>query len=170
LLDSHRGYDPGALLMAQELAVALDGSLVSATVSRLLVDLNRSIGHPQLFSATTRRLAPPIREEILAQYYRPYREQVERLVGQAVSDKQRVIHISSHSFTPELDGKRRHRSAVSPRPAWRKRALCALEDNVGRTCADAARTSQLSLCRQRRRTDRLFATAFCFGRLCRDRT
>jgi len=105
LLDSHRGYDPGALLMAQELAVALDGSLVSATVSRLLVDLNRSIGHPQLFSATTRRLAPPIREEILAQYYRPYREQVERLVGQAVSDKQRVIHISSHSFTPELDGK-----------------------------------------------------------------
>jgi len=105
LLDSHRGYDPGALLMAQELAVAFDAPLVTATVSRLLVDLNRSIAHPQLFSAATRHLPPTLREEILAQYYRPYREQVERLVKQAVSDGQRVIHISSHSFTPELNGK-----------------------------------------------------------------
>jgi predicted N-formylglutamate amidohydrolase len=108
LLDSHRGYDPGALLMAQELAAAFDGKLVTSTVSRLLVDLNRSIGHPTLFSPTTRRLPPPVREQILAQYYRPYREQVERLVAQAVSEGQRVIHISSHSFTPELDGKVRH--------------------------------------------------------------
>lgn len=105
LLGSHRGYDPGALLMAQELAKGLDGALVTATVSRLLVDLNRSIGHPRLFSATTRRLPKPMREEILTHYYRPYREQVEALVGQAVSAGQRVIHISSHSFTPELDGK-----------------------------------------------------------------
>lgn len=105
LLDSHRGYDAGALLMAQELATAFDGALVTATVSRLLVDLNRSVGHPQLFSATTRRLPPLAREQILTQYYRPYREQVEALIGQAVSGGKRVIHISSHSFTPELDGK-----------------------------------------------------------------
>ena len=94
--------------MAQELAAAFDGALVTSTVSRLLVDLNRSIGHPKLFSETTRHLPPPVREEILAQYYRPYREQVERLVAQAVADGQRVIHISSHSFTPELNGKVRN--------------------------------------------------------------
>lgn len=94
--------------MAKELAAAFDGALVTSTVSRLLVDLNRSIGHPTLFSATSRRLPPPVREEILVQYYRPYREQVERLVTQAVSDGQRVIHISSHSFTPELNGKVRN--------------------------------------------------------------
>ncbi|WP_240475732.1 N-formylglutamate amidohydrolase [Herbaspirillum rhizosphaerae] len=105
LLDSHRGYDAGALPMAQKLATAFDGALVTATVSRLLVDLNRSIGHPQLFSAMTRRLSPAMREEILAHYYRPYRERVETLVRQAVSEGKRVIHISSHSFTPELDGK-----------------------------------------------------------------
>nr|WP_272942488.1 N-formylglutamate amidohydrolase [Herbaspirillum sp. CF444] len=105
LLDSHRGYDAGALLMAQKLATAFDGALVTATVSRLLVDLNRSIGHPRLFSTTTRRLLPATRKEILAQYYRPYREQVEGLVRQAVSEGKRVIHISSHSFTPELNGK-----------------------------------------------------------------
>lgn len=45
-----------------------------------------------------------MREDILAQYYRPYREQVEALVRQAVSEGKRVIHISSHSFTPELNG------------------------------------------------------------------
>ena len=108
LLDSHRGYDAGALLMAQELAAAFDGALVTATVSRLLVDLNRSIGHPKLFSATTRRLPRSTREEILTQYYRPYRAQVESLVAHALADGRRVIHISSHSFTPELDGKVRH--------------------------------------------------------------
>jgi len=108
LLDSHRGYDAGALLMAEELAMTFGAALVTSTISRLLVDLNRSIGHPRLFSTTTRRLSPPVREEILAQYYRPYREQVERLVTRAVSDGQRVIHISSHSFTPELNGKVRN--------------------------------------------------------------
>jgi len=126
-LDSHRGYDAGALLMAEELAAAFGGPLVTSTVSRLLVDLNRSIGHPQLFSATTRRLPPPVREEILTQYYRPFREQVERLVRQAVSDGQRVIHISSHSFTPELNGKvRRADVGLLYDPARRGEAeLCA---------------------------------------------
>jgi len=127
LLDSHRGYDPGALLVAQELAAALGGALVTATVSRLLVDINRSIGHRQLFSTMTCRLPPPIRAEILAQYYRPYREQVEQLVRQAVSRKQRVLHISSHSFTPELDGKVRNADVgLLYHPARRGEvALCA---------------------------------------------
>ena len=48
LLDSHRGYDPGALIMARALATAFAAPLVTSTVSRLLVDLNRSVGHPRL--------------------------------------------------------------------------------------------------------------------------
>ncbi|MGZ3253739.1 MAG: N-formylglutamate amidohydrolase [Burkholderiaceae bacterium] len=104
LLDSHRGYDAGALRMATELAGAFDAQLVTSTVSRLLVDLNRSIGHPRLFSVATRSLPAAVREEIVAQYYAPYRAQVERLVGLSVAAGRRVVHISSHSFTPELDG------------------------------------------------------------------
>ena len=88
LLDTHRGYDPGALRMAGDLAAAFGAPLVSSTVSRLLVDLNRSVGHRQLFSAATRGVPRTVRETILAQHYRPWR----------------VLHISSHSFTPELDG------------------------------------------------------------------
>ena len=105
LLDSHRGYDPGALVMAKALASAFAAPLVASTVSRLLIDLNRSIGHPQLFSAATRGAPAETRAQIVEQHYRPYRVQVERLVRQAVSRGHRVIHISSHSFTAELDGK-----------------------------------------------------------------
>ena len=105
LLDSHRGYDPGSLVMAKALAGAFGAPLVASTVSRLLVDLNRSIGHPQLFSAVTRAAPARTRAQIVEHHYRPYRTQVERLVGQAVARGHRVIHISSHSFTAELNGR-----------------------------------------------------------------
>jgi predicted N-formylglutamate amidohydrolase len=105
LLDSHRGYDPGSLVMAKALASAYRAPLVASTVSRLLIDLNRSIGNPRLFSAVTRAAPAETRAQIVEQHYQPYRVQVERLVGQAVSRGHRVIHISSHSFTAELDGK-----------------------------------------------------------------
>ena len=107
LLESHRGYDPGALVMARALTRAFRAPLVASTTSRLLIDLNRSIGHPQLFSAATRSAPAKLRAKIVEQHYRPYRAQVERLVRQSVSRGRRVIHISSHSFTPELDGKAR---------------------------------------------------------------
>lgn len=107
LLRSHRGYDPGALVMATALAAALDAPLVASTVSRLLVDLNRSIGHRQLFSAATRGAPAALRERVVDQHYRPYRAQVERLVRRSVARGRRVIHVSSHSFTPALNGSMR---------------------------------------------------------------
>jgi len=91
--------------VARALARALGAPLVTSTISRLLIDLNRSIGHPQLFSAAMRGAPAELRAKIIEQHYRPYRMQVERLVRQSASRGQRVIHISSHSFTPELDGK-----------------------------------------------------------------
>ena len=105
LLDSHRGYDPGSLVMAKALASTWRAPLVASTTSRLLIDLNRTIGHPQLFSAVTRSAPAETRAQIVKQHYRPYRVQVERLVRQAVARGRRVIHISSHSFTAELDGR-----------------------------------------------------------------
>jgi predicted N-formylglutamate amidohydrolase len=108
LLDSHRGWDPGALVMANALASARRAPLVASTVSRLVVDLNRSIGHPQLFSEVTRTAPTETRAQIVEQCYRPHREQVERLVCEAVSRGDRVIHIASHSFTPELHGRVRN--------------------------------------------------------------
>jgi predicted N-formylglutamate amidohydrolase len=108
LLDSHRGYDAGALIMARALARTFAAPLVVSTVSRLLVDLNRSVGHPRLHSEATRKAPAEVRQSILKNYYQPYRAQAERLVSRAIAKHGRVIHLSSHSFTPELDGKVRN--------------------------------------------------------------
>jgi predicted N-formylglutamate amidohydrolase len=104
LLNSHYGYDPGALDMARSLAAALDAPLVASTTSRLLIDLNRPVDHPKLFSGITRAAPAEMRAEIISGYHEPYQLQVEKLVSQLVARGRRVIHIASHSFTPELDG------------------------------------------------------------------
>jgi len=108
LLDSHRGFDPGALIMARALSTVCAAPLVASTVSRLLVDLNRSIGHPGLHYETIRNAPSEVRLRILKHYYQPYRAQAERLVRQAIADHGHVIHLSSHSYTPELDGQVRN--------------------------------------------------------------
>ena len=94
--------------MAKALADAFGAPLVASTVSRLLVDLNRSIGNPQVFSAATRGVPVVDRIAIAEQYYRPYRADVERIVSHAILRGHRVIHVSSHSFTPQLNGKKRN--------------------------------------------------------------
>ena len=104
LLDSHRGFDPGALLMAKALARDFGAPLVAATVSRLLVDLNRSLGHRHVFSPMTRAAPAALRARIVDEHYRPHRAEVERLVRGSVARGFRVIHVASHSFTPILDG------------------------------------------------------------------
>lgn len=107
LLATHRGFDAGALVMARSLADAFDAPLLTATVSRLLVDLNRSVGHPRLHFEPVLALPGAQRQRILARHYQPYRRQAERLVHEGIASHGRVIHVSCHSFTPVLDGKRR---------------------------------------------------------------
>ena len=104
LLQTHRGWDPGALLLARELADARNAPLFFATTTRLLIDLNRSIGHRQLHSEITRSLARAIRREIAAHHYQPYRDTVESEVARLIAAGKRVVHVASHSFTPELGG------------------------------------------------------------------
>lgn len=108
LLHTHRGYDAGALVLARELAGALAAPLFVSASSRLLIDLNRSIGHPRLYSEATRSAPAAVRREILERYYLPYRSQTEAAIAETVAHGGRAIHISSHSFTPELDGEIRN--------------------------------------------------------------
>lgn len=107
ILATHRGFDPGALELARRFARELQVPIVSSTVSRLLVELNRSPDHPQLFSEFTRELAETEREELLARYYQPYRDEVQRLIEAGIARAGRVVHLSVHSFTPILDGVKR---------------------------------------------------------------
>lgn len=103
-LESHRGFDPGALAVARDFSAALDAQLMYSTTSRLLVELNRSPHHPQLFSEASRALSNDERQRLLAGHYRPYRERVESAVRETCENGQRIVHVSCHSFTPVLDG------------------------------------------------------------------
>lgn len=107
LLATHRGYDAGALAMARDLARAFDAPLVASTVSRLVVDLNRSLHNPRAWSACTAVLPAPARERIVRRYYAPHWRRVEMLAAAAAASGRRVVHVASHSFTPVLDGVRR---------------------------------------------------------------
>jgi predicted N-formylglutamate amidohydrolase len=107
-LSSHRGYDAGALVMARTLAAAMNAPLVASTVSRLVIDLNRSLDNAGVWSDATRTAPQEIRDRIVRKHYLPYRSSVERFVAAGREARQQVIHVSSHSFTPVLDGKPRH--------------------------------------------------------------
>ena len=83
----------------------LHAPLVTSTVSRLLIDLNRSIGHPQLFSAATRSAVQRCASESSNSITFHTASGSSNSSRRSVSRGRRVIHISSHSFTPELYGK-----------------------------------------------------------------
>lgn len=104
LLASHRGWDPGTLALARRLSARLGAPLVEATVTRLLVDLNRSAHNPRVFSEVTRGLRRAEREELIDRYHTPHREAVTALVAGMVDAGQTVIHLGVHSFTPVLNG------------------------------------------------------------------
>ena len=108
LLDSHRGWDAGALELGRRMADAFGAPLHVATTTRLLVDLNRSIGHRQLFSEVTRALPRARRQEIVDRHYRPHRQAVEAEIARLVASGCQVIHVASHSFTPTLGSVPRH--------------------------------------------------------------
>lgn len=101
VLDSHRGVDIGAGFLATELSRVLEFPLFSGEVSRLLIELNRSVRHPQLFSEFTCMLLETEKENLIKNFYIPYRTRVEKWIASSVKP---VVHLSIHSFTPVFNG------------------------------------------------------------------
>jgi predicted N-formylglutamate amidohydrolase len=112
VLESHQGWDPGALrlaqLMARRLGPRLARPLLATRWSRLLVESNRSLTNPRLWSRFTKDLSREERQRIVDRYWRPHREEVEAAVEEVVARGGRVVHVAVHSFTPVLDGVARH--------------------------------------------------------------
>ena len=105
LLQSHRGHDPGALDMAKKLAQGLKAPIIFSKITRLLIDLNRSPDNPGRFSEITNRLGAPEKAVIQELYYQPYRAEVKSGLSGIIRQSGRALHISVHTFTPELHGK-----------------------------------------------------------------
>lgn len=103
ILESHRGWDPGAIELTRELVKAGAHSTSIHQVSRLLIELNRSKNHPDLFSQYSIQLPLEMKRELLHTIYLPYRSRVKASISQCKD----VVHLSVHSFTPILKGKKR---------------------------------------------------------------
>jgi len=104
VLQTHRGYDPGAWEIAQFMATQLNVPLFACHTTRLLVEANRSFNSAELFSAFSKELSMEEKQQILDKYYFPYRNRVEQAIADAPKP---VLHISVHTFTPVWEGKER---------------------------------------------------------------
>jgi predicted N-formylglutamate amidohydrolase len=105
LLASHRGWDAGTLKLARSLAKGLGATPITSTVTRLLVDLNRSAHNPRVFSQVTRSLSREERVSLLERFHRPHWDRVLAAASRGVANNGLALHLGVHSFTPELDGK-----------------------------------------------------------------
>ena len=79
-INTHRGFDIGALDAARSFARATRSPLFYSKTTRLLVDLNRELRSPTAFSEFTKPLPKAARAELVAKYWRPHRDRVEECV------------------------------------------------------------------------------------------
>lgn len=103
-LVSHRGWDPGSLEIGEAMSAMLGAPLVIQRVTRLLVECNRSLDHPRLFSEFSGALPEEARRVVVERYWRSHRE---RVLARIVESDEPVVHVGVHTFTPEWQGRAR---------------------------------------------------------------
>ncbi len=108
ILASHRGYDIGISKVARRIALTLRQPLFACYTTRLLIDPNRSPGHPDLFSRFSDRLTRAEKNWIAHKFHHRHRESVTQHIRKQVRGNRRVLHFSLHSFTPVLNGQKRN--------------------------------------------------------------
>ena len=101
---SHKGYDPGSFEMGKYLARELHVPIFYQKVSRLLIEMNRSLHANDLFSIYTKEISESKKNELIDKYYIPYRSEVEGKIIEHLHRGEKVLHISMHTFTPSLNG------------------------------------------------------------------
>jgi predicted N-formylglutamate amidohydrolase len=104
LLASHRGYDTGAGALAMAMAAACGVKPACYPWTRLLIDANRSLTSRSLFSAVSKKLPEPDRRFLVESLYLPYRTAVEKRLHRPLKNGACVIHVSVHTFAPDLNG------------------------------------------------------------------
>lgn len=104
LLERHIAIDIGAAPLTRSLASALDAPAILATVSRLVIDLNREVGHDGLIPKRSDGhiifgnvdLDPA---ERIARFHRPYHATIEAEIDRC----RPTLLVAVHSFTPALE-------------------------------------------------------------------
>lgn len=122
-LNTHKGWDPGALAMARQAANTLEAPLLFTQISRLLVDCNRSPYHANCLGPAFRDMDSEEKNFILAAYYWPHRNAIEKEILKSIQDGSSVLHLAMHSFTPVLNGNTRTAEVgllYDPERPWEK--------------------------------------------------
>lgn len=114
-LAGHHAWDEGAKPVAAALAEAFDAPLFLGEWSRLVADLNRPDDLPQAVPEIAFGLTVPGNQGLteeerrarITTYHEPYwRGVIDRIRRLEAEDpKAKVVHLSIHSFTPELEGR-----------------------------------------------------------------
>ena len=103
-LATHRGFDLGIYSLAESFAHTLKAPLYKNNVTRLLVDTNRSLWRRSLFSEMTKPLSTAEKNKILDTYYHPHRQRIAQFIKEEINTGRKILHIATHSFTPQLNG------------------------------------------------------------------
>lgn len=107
-LESHIAWDPGALGVARELSRLLDAPLIHATVSRLVLDLNRDPSAPDSITSMSERTIVPgnldldaaERARRVREVYDAFHGAVDAFADARMAAGQVRAVVSIHSFTP----------------------------------------------------------------------
>ncbi|ANY81646.1 N-formylglutamate amidohydrolase [Microvirga ossetica] len=107
-LESHIAWDPGALGVARELSRLLDAPLIHATVSRLVLDLNREPSAPDSIWTLSERTTVPGNLDLDAteratrvrEVYEAFHGAVDAFANARQAAGQLGAVVSIHSFTP----------------------------------------------------------------------
>ncbi|MDX1671963.1 MAG: N-formylglutamate amidohydrolase [Balneolaceae bacterium] len=104
ILNTHRGYDIGALELTHTIAEEMGVDPEIHKTTRLLVDLNRSLNHPAAFSDYLSDIEQETKKHIVDNIYEPHRQKVRKEIANLIEEDHRVVHLSVHTFTPQMNG------------------------------------------------------------------
>ncbi|MBM6596745.1 N-formylglutamate amidohydrolase [Microvirga pudoricolor] len=107
-LESHIAWDPGALEVARHLSRLLGAPLIHATVSRLVLDLNREPTAPDSIWTLSEKTAIPANENLdpqerafrVREVYDAFHGAVDAFVEARMARGLLASVVSVHSFTP----------------------------------------------------------------------
>jgi predicted N-formylglutamate amidohydrolase len=140
----HIAWDPGALAVSLRLVELLDAPLVHSTISRFVIDCNRTFAAAGLIaeiSETTevpgnRLVGDNERGRRIADFYLPYHQAIENLLNRRAAQGADTILVAVHSFTPVYDGVAR---------PWPVGLVHGIDDHYSRGVFEALRATEPEL-------------------------
>ena len=123
LVSSEEGWEPGALNLAQGLAMKFRTPLIHGEVTRLLIDLEQD-GETR-WSNISKKLPEATRDKIVTRLEEKFRNAIEARLAEDFKRHDAVIHLLIHT-APVADGKILFEYVGSPRAAEIAKAAAGL--------------------------------------------